>query len=326
MPANAAQLRYPHGRVLLARTKLAYVHLRNLLSDAKRDRTARVAGYVGIWLPDEFVLLFLREGEPVNALRVNANGAEPVSIGDAVARVPAEPEFGEICFHEAPAEQLVCMYHTLRTSPAPWPDNLAPTDPRALFPHLKDANFTGVIEVVLRDTVNYLVFRDGLIDQMYLADDLGTERSEQLARLFGPPSPRPRVRVRGWPAPLAMPAQAPPGLVAAYRELVDRLYAEMALAGVPVPAAVGERVRTSLVDRHPSLHAFARGTTTQDDPAADQEEVTAAVAAWMGETLREALDGDDAAAARLIKTAARERRHMLHAAGFLSSLPWEIEW
>jgi len=326
MPAHAAQLRYPHGRVLLARTKLAYVHLRNLLNDAKRDRTARVGGYVGIWLPDEFVLLFLREGEPVNALSVHAHGAVPVSIGAAVARVPADPEFGEICFHEAPAEQLVCMYHTLRSTPTPWPSDVAPDDPRALFPHLRNVSFTGVIEVVMRDTANYLLFRDGLIDQTYLTDDLGTERSEQLSRLFGPPSPRPRVRVRGWPAPLIMPAQTPPSLVAAYRELVDRVYTELTSAGVPVPSAVGERVRTSLLDRHPSLHAFAEGASKPDDPAAEQDEVTAAVAAWTIETLREALDGDEAAAAKLITTAARDRRHMLHAAGFLSALPWEIEW
>ena len=326
MPANAAQLRYPHGRVLLARTKLAYVHLRNLLNDAKRDRTARVAGYVGIWLPDEFVLLFLREGEPVNALTIGEHGAEPVSISAAVARVPAEPEFGEICFHEAPADQLVCMYHTLRTSPTQWPENLSPADPRALFPHLREVNFTGAIEVVLRDTVNYLIFRDGLIDQMYLTDDLGAERSEQLSRLFGPPSPRPRVRVRGWSAPLIMPAQTPPGLISAYRELVDRLYTELASAGVPVPSAVGERVRASLLDQHPALHAFAGGATRPDDPAAEQDEVTAAVAAWTVETLREALDGDEVTAAKLIKTAGRDRRHMLHAAGFLSSLPWELEW
>ena len=56
MPAPAAKLRYPHGRVLLGRTKLAYVHLRNLLTDAKRDRTARVAGYVAIWLLEEFLV------------------------------------------------------------------------------------------------------------------------------------------------------------------------------------------------------------------------------------------------------------------------------
>ena len=52
MRNRLASLRYPHERVLLARTKLAYVHLRNLISDAKRDRAARVFGYVAIWLPD----------------------------------------------------------------------------------------------------------------------------------------------------------------------------------------------------------------------------------------------------------------------------------
>ena len=74
MPALAARLRYPHGRVLLARTKLAYVHLRNLISDAKRDRTARVAGYVAIWLPEEFILLFLQDGEVVNAVSSTPRG------------------------------------------------------------------------------------------------------------------------------------------------------------------------------------------------------------------------------------------------------------
>jgi len=28
----------------------------------------------------------------------------------------------------------------------------------------------------------------------------------------------------------------------------------------------------------------------------------------------------------VVGEAARERRHMLHAAGFLSALPWELEW
>src|SRR6188472_1538956 len=104
MAAHAAQLRYPYGRVLLARTKLAYVHLRNLISDAKRDRTARVAGYVAIWLPEEFIVLFLRDGEVVNAVRSTQRGADAVAIATALGRVPAEPEFGEIAFYEAPVE------------------------------------------------------------------------------------------------------------------------------------------------------------------------------------------------------------------------------
>jgi hypothetical protein len=183
-----------------------------------------------------------------------------------------------------------------------------------------------VVEVVIRDTVNYLVLHDGLIEHSYIVDDVSSDRTEQLSRLFGQPSPRPRARVHGWPGPLVMPAQAPTALVAAYRELIDRLYAELGANGVPVPSEVGERVREALLPEHPSLRHFTSGGQKQPDPAEDQDEVTAAVAAWVGATIREALDGDTDSAARVIKTAARDRRHMLHAAGFLSALPWEIEW
>jgi hypothetical protein len=325
MAAHAAQLRYPHGRVLLQRTKLAYVHLRNLIGDAKRDRTARVAGYVAIWLPDEFLLLFLRDGEVVNAISATQRGTESTAISAALARIPPEPEFGEIAFHEASSEQLVCMYHTLLVPPSAWPADFAAGDPKVLFPHLRDTKFTGVLEVVNRDTVNYLVMHDGLIEQSYVVDDSGAGRTEQLARIFGPVSPRPRARVRAWTGPLRMPAQAPAALVGAYRELIDRLYLELGSYGVPVPSAVGERVRDALVERHPALTRFANGMKPEDPPD-DQDDVTAAVAAWVTDTVREALDGDDEAALSAVKAATRDRRHMLHAAGFLSALPWELEW
>jgi hypothetical protein len=325
MAAHAAQLRYPHKRVLLQRTKLAYVHVRNLIGDAKRDRTARVAGYVAIWLPEEFLLLFLREGEVVNAVSATQRGAESTAISAALARIPPEPEFGEIAFHEAPSEQLVCMYHTLLVAPSPWPADFPAGDPKVLFPHLRDTKFTGVIEVVNRDTANYLVMHDGLIEQTYVVEDSGAGRTEQLSRIFGPLSPRPRARVRAWTGPLRMPAQAPAALVGAYRELIDRLYLELGSYGVPVPSAVGERVRDALVERHPALSRFANGVKSED-PADDKDDVTAAIAAWVTDTVREALDGDDEAALSAVKAATRDRRHMLRAAGFLSALPWELEW
>ena len=325
MPAPAAQLRYPYGRVLLGRTKLAYIHLRNLISDAKRDRTARVAGYVAIWLPEEFIVLFLREGEVINAISATPKGSEPIAIASALARVPPEPEFGEIAFYEAPTELLACLYHTLAHPSAPWPEEFVAGDPRVLFPHLRSAKFSGVVEVVNRDTANYLLLHDGLIEQTYVADDTGGGRTEQLTRIFGPASPRPKSRVRAWPGPLELPAQAPAALVSAYRELIERLYMELGSYGVPVPSAVGERVRDALVQRHPSLRRFAAGAKPED-PSDEGAEVTAAVAAWVTETIREALDGDEEAARSVVKAAARERRHTLHAAGFLSALPWELEW
>jgi hypothetical protein len=325
MPALAARLRYPHARVLLGRTKLAYVHLRNLLSDAKRDRTARVAGYVAIWLPEEFLVLFLRDGEVVNAIRAIQRGNEPIAISSAIGRVPAEPEFGEIGFYEAPVDLLVCMYHALLTPSDPWPAGFAAGDPRVLFPQLRGEQFSGVLEVVNRDTSNYLVLRDGLIEQAFVVDDNGSGRTEQLARVFGPPSSRPKARVGAWRGPVHMPTQAPAALVAAYRELIERMYLELGSYGVPVPSAVGERVRDALRPRFPALTRFASGSRPED-PSEDGQEVTAGVAAWVTDTAREALDGDEEAVRRVVKEAARERRHMLHAAGFLSALPWELEW
>jgi hypothetical protein len=295
------------------------------LSDAKRDRTGRVAGYVGIWLPEEFIILFLREGEVVNAVRTTPRGSDAVAISSALARIPAEPEFGEIAFFEAPVELLVCMYHSLLAEPEPWPADFAAGDPRMLFPHLRERKFSGLVEVANRDTVNYLVLHDGLIEQTYVADDSGTGRTEQLSRMFGPTTPRPRARVRVWPGPLRMPAQAPAALVLAYRELIEHMYSELGSYGVPVPSAVGERVRDALIPRHPALRQFAAGAKPED-PAEDGESVTVAVAAWVTDTIREALDGDEEAARSVVKAAARDRRHMFHAAGFLSALPWELEW
>jgi len=280
---------------------------------------------VGIWLPEEWIVLFLRDGEVVNAVRVTARGNEAVAISSALARIPAEPEFGEIAFHEAPVELLVCMYHTFLVPPDPWPADFAAGDPALLFPHLRDRRFNGVVQVVNRDTANFLVIHDGLIEQTFVADDNGSGRTEQLARVFGPPSPRPKARVNAWPGPLRMPAQAPAALVSAYRELIDRMYSELGSYGVPVPSAVGERVRDALLPRYPALRRFAAGEKPED-PSEDTKSVTEGVAAWVTDTTREALDGDDEAARRVLTEAARERRHMLHAAGFLSALPWELEW
>src|SRR5215212_827863 len=105
MPSLAG-LRFPHSRVMLPRTRLAYIHLRNLLTDAKRDRAARLSAYVAVWLPEEFVVLYMQRGEVVNATMLDKSGSRAVAISSALERIPQEPEYGEICFHEADNEQL----------------------------------------------------------------------------------------------------------------------------------------------------------------------------------------------------------------------------
>src|SRR5690242_2610738 len=142
---HLAGLRYPFTRVLLPRTRLAYIHLRNLLTDAKRDRSARVSGYVAVWLPEEFVVLYLQRGEVANATVMEKGGWKAVAVSSALERIPAEPEYGEICFHEADNEQLASMFISQTQAPEPWPTDLKVNDPAALFPFMMSIMFNGVI-------------------------------------------------------------------------------------------------------------------------------------------------------------------------------------
>src|SRR4051812_23113863 len=140
MPSLAA-LRFPYSRVLLPRTRLAYIHLRNLLNDAKRDRAARISGYVAVSLPEEMVILYLRGGEVVNASVRDAKGCRVVAIASALEHVPPEPEYGDICFNEADEEQLDCMYMTHAVAAEPWPAGMNGQDPATLFPYLSAMTF-----------------------------------------------------------------------------------------------------------------------------------------------------------------------------------------
>src|ERR1044071_6394743 len=124
IPPPIASLRFPFTRVLLPRTRLAYVHLRNLLTDAKRDRAARISGYVAIWLPEEMLVLYMQGGELINATTYDKSGSRAVSIQRALERVPAEPEYGEITFCSADDELLDCMFASQTLGPVTWPASL----------------------------------------------------------------------------------------------------------------------------------------------------------------------------------------------------------
>ena len=314
--------RFPRDRVLLARTKLAYVHLRNLLTDAKRDRTARVSGYVVIWQPEDALLLFLREGEPVNAIMIDGDGARPIAIADAVARVPSEPEFGEALFHAAPDEQLACMFRALLRPPLPWPDDITPGDPRSLLPSLREERFDGVLEVAVGDAANYLVLRDGLIDRTYLVDCGDGDRGAQLSRLF---AGGPRRVVRRWSGAPALPLQAPPQLVDAYCEFIARLGSELDAAGVSDPSVMIESARAVAAVEHPVLVHLEAGAG-RGRPVTDRKTLTAAMAAWTVAIAGAAWPDAPDEAARRVASAGRERRQMLAAAGFTGELPWPLAW
>ena len=317
-----AGLRFPHSRVMLPRTRLAYVHLRNLLTDAKRDRSARVSGYVAVWLPEEFVVLYLQRGEVVNATMLDKNGSRALAISSAIERIPAEPEYGEICFHEADAEQLASMFMAQTTKPDPWPPDLTYSDPAVLFPFLMSIMFNGMLEIVTDGAVNYLIFHAGAVERAFLSIQATGSVVDRVAKLFAP-----GTKVEGfrrWPAVDALPMQAPKELVQAYRELTNALVQRLVASGRESAPAIAEHARQNLVKTHPDLDCFSIGKKPPREPIADTQRITTAVSAWLKEIVWAAQDHDGAPPEALLKELTWERRHMFQSAGFYEKLPWKV--
>lgn len=333
MPIAADGLRYPCTRVLLPRTRLAYIHLPNLLNDALRDRAARVFGYVAIWLEKELVMLYLQEGQVVTAT-VSPDGRawQPVAISEAVSKVPASPEYGAICFHEAPDEQLAAMYWSQAGHDEPWPSELAVHDPAAVLSFLMSQLFDGMLEVNVRGEFSYCTFRDGLPKRGYFSGGGEGTVDERLRAVLRIGAAAPAVaqsgelavpKLRRFAIPPALPVQAAPALIAAYRQLMRQLVERLAQVGSPQAAQIAEQARLHLVATHPVLHHFALDGRTLRDPVVDAKTLSASVAKWTADVLWGAGAGGPPPE-QLLADLGRERRHLLQSAGFWEALPWRV--
>lgn len=327
MPVASGHPRYPKVRALLPRTRLAYVHLQNLLTDAKRDRAARVFGYVAIWLPEELLMLYMEEGDVVNAT-ATADGRRwrALPIGEAIAKVPSAAEYGEICFHEAEDEQLAAMYATQLTPDLGWPPELPAASTSAMLGNLMATLFDGLVEIVADGAVNYVVFQHGMPLRAYFADDatdgdVGPRARSLLDRAF-----QNGGSARRWDVPPVLPNQAAPALIAAYRDLVTTLVRRLQEVGAESALPVAERARHQLMERHPALERFSLTIPSQRDPVVDAAELSAAIGAWLSETLWHLHLPDGVAVEPLLADVTRSRRHLFQAAGLFEALPWNIPW
>jgi hypothetical protein len=328
MPLPAATLHFPHDRVLLSRTRLAYVHLRNLLTDAKRDRAAKVFGYVAVWLPEELLLLYLQEGEVVNATAtIDGMQFRALSIAEAIAMVPSAAEFGEICFCEADDEQLATMYWSQVLAPVSWPGELNVHDPAAVFGFLHATMHDGVVEVHAEDGgVNYGIVRNGAIARGFFADAGSATVDVRLTALLAGGRIAERKKTRLFPVPPLLPVQAPPAMIQAYRDLMAAIVKRLVDGGMDGAPSVAEHARKMLVDRHPCLDYFSLTHPHPRDPVTDTPALSAAVGAWIGELLWTVVPQDGTKPEQLLGELARERRHMFQSAGLFDALPWKVEW
>jgi len=292
-PVRLADLRFPQADQLIHRTRLAFIHLDNLLAFAKRDRDGRVDGYLCAHVPDGCLLLFLRKGEAVNAAALHPAGREVITITEALRRMRAETERGDLTYCAAPMEQLAWMYQSCATPPRP--RVVDPGQPGALFPVLKEEKVTGVLEFISNGRVSYVRLDEGRFVGGYFCekpDDLPVPR--YFESLFKPG-----------------PDGSDPALVAGTFPWVAEL----------------PRLSGAHAQRHVALRAIdvPRGTEIPD-AVVRPDELAQALAAWS----KELLDGVEimmpGSAVKILREATREHRYVLQSAGFYDALPWSVTW
>lgn len=327
-PVRLADLQFPRGRVHLHRTRLAYIHLDNLLHFAKIDRDGRIDGYIAAWLPDEVALLFLRGGELISATAFTEHGREVLPIGEALQRMRREVERGEITYCEAPMEQLAWMYESCASPPRRLPVQHA--DPGALFQGLQHDRFSGVLELISDGRVSYFLFAGGQYQRGYFCNRAeGTAVGAYVEAQFRPHEDGSRAGIVATALPVreAVPEQAAPALIATYRDLFWRI-TDAAEAEVPDEALRrAERLRDGLQETHAPLHAI--GLPREHEAAAfvaSPDELTWALADWTHQLLEQLEVIAPGVAPEILKTATREHRFVLQKAGFYGRLPWTVHW
>jgi len=327
-PVRLADLVFPQTHRLIHRTRLAFVHLDNLLSFAKRDRDGRVDGYITAHLPDECLLLFFRKGEAVNAASIHTAGRQVITIGEGLRRMRAEVERSELEYCQAPMEQLAWMYNCC-AAPAQ-PHFVDPRQPAGLFPALQAEQVTGVLELISNGRVSYLRMDGGRYAGGYFCDKpdpMPVPKYVESLFQAGPDGATPMLAAAVAPVVNDLPAQAPSALVNTYRELYWRVVdaVEKEFPGEAKKRA--QKVCGAIVGTHKALTLLSvpRGAETPD-AVVQPEELSVALSDWTLQLLEGVEVMMPGTAPKVLKEATKEHRYVLQSAGFYGRLPWPVAW
>ena len=327
-PVRLAELAFPQSGRLIHRTRLAFIHLDNVLSFAKRDRDGRIDGYLVGWLPDECLVLLLHEGEAVNAVSLHSAGRSVVPIAEARRRMEAEAERSELAYCTAPYEQLAWMYQSCAEPP-----NVRPVDarkPDALFPALAHEQATGVLELISNGRVSYLRFDGGNFAGGHFCnrpDSVPIPKYVESLFHDTPDGHTPALSAALFSYRADLPTQAPAALIQTYRDLYWRITdaVEHEVPGEGKRRA--QRVAAGLGADHRAIDLLAAQREAKlGESVVQPDELAQALGAWTKQLLEGVEIMMPGTAPQVLRDATREHRYLLQSARFYERLPWPVAW
>ena len=327
-PVRLADLTFPQVNRLIHRTRLAFVHLDNLLAFAKRDRDGRVDGYITAYLPEECLLVFFRRGEAVNAASLHTGGRQVVTITEALKRMRAEVERGELAYCAAPMEQLAWMYQSC-AGPVEM-RSVDPSQPGAFFAAFARDKASGILELTSNARVSYVRFDGGRYASGYFCDKPETMaipkflESQFHAGADGQP---PVLTAAGFPYVADLPQQAPNALINTYRELYWRIVDEVDKEFPGEARRRAQKVSAGVLDAHKAIALLSapRGAETPE-AVVQPEELSSALTDWSLQLLEGVEVMMPGIAPKILREATREHRYVLQSAGYYGRLPWQVSW
>lgn len=322
------EMAFPFNRVHIQRTRLAFIHLDNLLHFAKIDRDGQLDGFIAAYLPDQVILLLLRRGDVITSVSFTEGGRRVVPIAQALRDMREEMERSELAYCDATMEQLAWMYASCAT-PAKkrFVDEREPTK---LFPALFHELFTGVLELMSNGRMSYFRFQDGkFVNGYFCGKPEAMTVPQYVESLFQPAADgaRPQISAAVFLPASEIPEQASPAMIETYRDLFWRIThgAEKEMPGEGTKRAY--KIRDALAAVHEPLPVL--GTPLDREPGqlvTTADQLTHALAEWTQKVLEQLEIMSPGIAATVLKEATREQRFMLQKAGFFNRLPWTVRW
>ena len=327
-PVRLADLTFPQVNRLIHRTRLAFIHLDNLLAFAKRDRDGRVDGYITAYLPDECLLLFFRRGEAVNAASLHTAGRQVITITEALKRMRAEVERGELTYAAAPMEQLAWMYQACAV-----PVDMRvvdPGQPGAFFAAFARDKVSGILELMSNGRVSYVRFDGGRYHSGYFCDKpdvMAIPKFLESQFHAGADGQPPVLTAATFPYVAELPQQAPNALINTYRELYWRIVDEVDKEFPGEAKRRAQKVSSGIREAHKAITILsaARGAETPE-AVVQPEELSNALTDWSLQLLEGVEVIMPGTAPKILRDATREHRYVLQSAGFYSRLPWQVSW
>jgi hypothetical protein len=250
-----------------------------------------------------------------------------ITIADALARMRADVERGELAYSTAPTEQLAWMYQScavplqVRALDSP--------DPGTLFRALKKDKVTAVLELISEGRVSYMRFDGGRLAGGYFCGKpesmpVAAFVESQFQATDGRALP---LSVATFPAADELPAQAPKSLINSYREVYWRIVDEVDKEFPGQARRRASKICAGILETHRALAVLSvpRGTEPPD-AVVRPDELAGALADWSLQLLEGFEVMMPGTAPKILEEATREHRYVLQSAGFYTRLPWQVAW